>query len=210
MKRKIIFIGNSIVNGFPFSRGKSFPGLIRAAVKDGRAGFQAEVINKGNNGETTAQILARFEKDVLEHAPVCAFIMTGTNDFIFREETVSGCMNNLTTMAKRAEAAGVLPVFITPLFVDADKASRMWMAGLGIDYREVNREIQSLSDTIRASGRLVLDLNAAYTAKAGRTAEENAPGTYIDGVHPTQAGYRFLADHTLAWINEHSEELKLL
>ena len=55
MKRKIIFIGNSIVNGFPYSRGKSFPGLVRAALKDGRAGFHAEIINKGNNGETTAQ-----------------------------------------------------------------------------------------------------------------------------------------------------------
>ena len=83
--KKFIFIGNSIVNGFPLSRGKSFPGRLRAAVKESRAGFQADIINKGENGNTTADILRRFERDVLRHEPAAVFIMTGTNDFIYRE-----------------------------------------------------------------------------------------------------------------------------
>ena len=207
MKRKIIFIGNSIVNGFPYSRGKSFPGLVRAAVKDGRAGFHAEIINKGNNGETTAQILARFQRDVLDHAPVCVFIMTGTNDFIYREETAEGCMANLETMAQQADAAGIVPVLLTPLFTDARKASRMWMAGLGIDYDDINRQIADLSDRSRSSGRPCLDLNAAYRTDADAS---GSVGTYTDGVHPTPEGYRFLADTTLQWMKEHLQKLGLL
>jgi len=92
MKTKIVFIGNSIVNGFPLSRGRSFPGLIRAAVKAGEATFHADVINKGVNGETTAQILDRFEHDVLDHEPAVVVIMTGTNDFIYREADPVSCM----------------------------------------------------------------------------------------------------------------------
>lgn len=210
MKRKIIFIGNSIVNGFPYSRGKSFPGLIRAEVKAGRADFHAEIINKGNNGETTAQILDRFSRDVLDHAPVCVFIMTGTNDFIYREETPAGCMANLQSMAQQAEAAGIIPVFLTPLFTDAAKASRMWMAGLGIDYDEINRQIGELADRIRSAGRLYLDLNTAYRTAAGTASGDSAAGTYIDGVHPTPEGYRFLADTTLQWMSEHLQKLGLL
>ncbi|NCA78125.1 MAG: GDSL family lipase, partial [Alphaproteobacteria bacterium] len=57
-KEKLVCIGNSITNGFPLKRSQSFPALIREAT-----GW--EVINKGNNGETTEQVLERFPKDVL-------------------------------------------------------------------------------------------------------------------------------------------------
>ena len=106
MKQKLVFIGNSIVNGFPMSRGRSFPGLIRAAVKAGETSFHADVINKGANGETTMDILRRFDHDVLDHEPRAVFILTGTNDFIYREADPAGCMENLSEMARMARECG--------------------------------------------------------------------------------------------------------
>ena len=201
MKQKIVFIGNSIVNGFPFSRGKSFPGLIRAAVKDGKATFHGDIINKGENGQTTRDIAARFDHDVIDHQPKAVFIMTGTNDFIFNESTPDEAFENLEEMARQAEAAGIMPVYMTPLFVDPDIASRKWMAGAGVDYDEVNRQVEEFSEMLRGGGRPCLDTNIAYQRYA------SGKDAYHDGVHPTQEGYEFLAETVLSWMEEHMEEL---
>ncbi len=203
MKKKIVFIGNSIVNGFPMSRGRSFPGQVRAAIKDGQASFHADVINKGANGDTTEGILQRFEEDVLAHEPVAVFIMTGTNDFIYRESDPDGCMANLGEMARMAEEAGTVPVYMTPIAVNAEKASRMWMAGFGIDYSGINDDVRAFSDLIRESGVLYVDTWAAWEEYAG---DESA---WLDGVHPTPEGQQYLAQTVLEWMEEHAEELKL-
>ena len=100
MKNKLVFIGNSIVNGFPMSRGRSFPGQIRKALKEGldtggKVPLYGDVINKGVNGETTLDILRRFDHDVLAHAPHAVFIMTGFMMTIPREveeaAVIDGC-----------------------------------------------------------------------------------------------------------------------
>ena len=228
MKNKLIFIGNSIVNGFPLSRGRSFPGLVRAALKEGvdaggKAPLYCDVINKGANGETTMDILGRFEHDVLDHEPRAVFILTGTNDFIYREADPAACLENLEKMARMAEDAGIVPVYMTPLLVDAEKAARQWMAGLGIDYDQINGEVEEFSGMIRESGRLYIDACEAFkTFAAGDEEamaslplqEENelptSPGeAYQDGVHPTPQGYRFLAGVVLDWVTAHAAELGL-
>ena len=75
-KYKLVAIGNSITNGFPFRRSQSFPSILRELT-----GY--EVINKGNNGETTEQVFLRFEKDVINHKTDFVTILTTTNDFIY-------------------------------------------------------------------------------------------------------------------------------
>lgn len=202
------------MNGFPMSRGRSFPGLVRAAIKNGEASFHADVINKGVNGETTADILCRFDHDVLDHEPAAVFIMTGTNDFIYREADPAGCMENLSEMARRAREAGILPVYMTPISVCEKKASRMWMAGIGIDYEKISEQIEDFADRIRESGELFIDTGDAWREYAcgaeGKPADQPLDGNvWLDGVHPTPEGYEFLADAVLAWLEEHVEELRL-
>lgn len=221
MSKKIVFIGNSIVNGFPMSRGRSFPGLVRAAIKNGETSFHADVINKGVNGETTADILLRFDHDVLDHAPAAVFIMTGTNDFIYREADPAGCMENLREMARRAKTEGIIPVFMTPIHVHEEKASRMWMAGVGVDYGKVNREVDEFGALILDSGELAIDTCTAWDEEmaagdnAGAGTEAAAADlvlredAYLDGVHPTPEGYAFLANTVLAWLENRAGELGL-
>ena len=203
--KKFIFIGNSIVNGFPLSRGKSFPGRLRAAVKEGRAGFQADIINKGENGNTTADILRRFERDVRRHEPAAVFIMTGTNDFIYREADAEQCFINLERMASLAGEAGITPVYMTPIPVDAEKASHMWMAGMGIDYVHVNEDVAEFSARIIGSGRRFIDIGSAWQAHL--ESFDSPSDAYYDGVHPTADGYAVLARITADWLQTYAEEL---
>ncbi|MDO5490954.1 MAG: GDSL-type esterase/lipase family protein [Bacillota bacterium] len=205
MKKKIVFIGNSIVNGFPLSRGKSFPGLIRARVKEGSVPFRADVINKGANGETTAQIVERFVRDVLVHEPAAVFFLSGTNDFIYREATPREAFAHMEAMAGQALARGIVPVYMTPLFVDSAKATRMWMAGTGIDYEEVNARIEEFTALLCSSDRPLIDTGAAFRQYAEEVGEE----AYLDGVHPTAEGYRFLAETTADWISRNADILHL-
>ena len=210
---KLVFIGNSIVNGFPFSRGRSFPGLIRSAINDGQTGFKADVINKGANGNTTDELLLRFDHDAIEHHPAAVFILTGTNDFIYGIGDPERTFANLEIMAGKAEAAGIIPVHMTPLSVDAPLAERKWMVGSGIDYLQVNRQIDELSEIIRKSGRLFIDTNIAYRQYA-RTLEEGShplkvPYAYRDGVHPTEQGYEYIAKVVTEWIENNADKINL-
>ena len=176
MKKKIVCIGNSIVNGFPRRRSQCFASLLRETT-----GW--EIINKGNNGETTTQILARFERDVISHHPDIVVILTGTNDFIFQDATPEEAFQNLIHMANTAALRGIRPIFMTPLPVDEPMATERWMQRYGISYARVNEELRAFAALVRNSGTKYLDLNRLYPEC----------GQYIDGIHPTAAGHRFIA-----------------
>lgn len=252
MKKKIIFIGNSIVAGYPWSKGRSFVSQVRNALKgdvpapvDQAADNQPgscrtvilsqpdfakatgfEILNKGANGDTTAGILGRFSQDVLDQQPDMVFILTGTNDFIYRDATPEEAFSNMEFMAKLCEGSGaegakadlpgpddtcnnlgIIPIYITPIPVDAGKAEFMWLAGCGISYPAVNRDIDMLSELIRNSGRPYVDLNRLYPEFV---AEKGDPDlAYMDGIHPMPDGYTFIAKQVLNFMSENADTLKL-
>ena len=205
MKKKLIFIGNSIVAGYPFSRGKSFVGVLRKDLKD--KGY--DIINKGVNGDTTAGIAARLQTDALSHNPDMVFVLTGTNDFIYRDATPEEAFANMEGIAASIEATDsasggkVVPVFITPLHVDPDKAGFMWMAGFGIVYEAVNRDIDKLREMIINSGRRYVDMTALFD---GYCAEIGDPDlVYLDGLHPLDGGHRFMAEKIAEFLEQNRD-----
>lgn len=72
-------------------------------------------IDKGVSGETTQQMLGRYQKDVLDQNPQVVVIMGGTNDLAqgVSKETI---LQNLASMAEQASAAKIKVVLcsITP------------------------------------------------------------------------------------------------
>lgn len=189
--KKVVCIGNSITNGFPFKRSQSFPSLIRAAK-----GF--EVINKGVNGETTAQVLARFQHDVIDHNPDLVTILTGTNDFIFSLDTVEGAFDKINKMVTEAQEHGIKVILMTPLLTDHEMAKAAWMTGAEIDYHRVNEQLMELSNLIKEYGKskeiIVLDLQEVYRVFEGEKGTENV---FHDGLHPTVEGQAFIAESLL-------------
>ena len=213
MRKKIIFIGNSIVAGYPWGKSKSFTGVLRRILKDGDgdpAGAPAfakstgfDIINKGVNGDTTAGIAARFEADVLSHKPDIVFFLTGANDFIYREAGPEEAFANLKGLAEQADAIGAVSVYITPTPVDAGKAGYMWLAGCGISYDAVNRDLENFSELLKKSGRPFVDMNRHYREYIEELGDPDL--AYLDGVHPTPGGHEFMARKVLEVIEK--EEL---
>lgn len=184
---KVVCIGNSIVKGFPHRQGQSFPAVLRE-----RTGWQ--VINKGVNGDSTAMVLDRFEKDALSHHPDRVIILTGANDFIHRLATPAEAMDNITKMVDLAISQGAEPILLTPLRCDPEQAAREWMPGASVDYRLVNRQLSELGKLIlQASdtkGCTVVDLGLKYKGF----------GKYHDGLHPTVEGQAWIAQSIISEI----------
>lgn len=212
MKQKIVFIGNSIVAGYPWSKSKSFPGIVRAALKGAseeipqpafgkNTGF--EVINKGVNGDTTTGILNRFPEDVISHNPDLVFILTGTNDFIYRDATPQEAMANLKTMTALVDECGGKTVLLTPLPVDSGKAEVMWMAGCGISYPAVNRDLDAIAELIRNSGIAYVDLSNAFREYISSFDDPDL--VYLDGIHPMPDGHVFIAKTILDYLAKEYE-----
>ena len=205
MRKKIVFIGNSIVAGYPWGKSKSFTGVLRRMLKDGTDGSGEpiafakstgfDLINKGVNGDTTAGIAARFEQDVLLHEPDMVFFLTGANDFIYREADPEEAFANLQELAARADKREITTIYITPPPVDAGKAEYMWLAGCGVSYDAVNRDLENFSGMLRNSGRLFVDINQFYRDFAEELGDVDL--AYLDGVHPTPAGHEFIAGKIL-------------
>ena len=210
MRKKIVFIGNSIVAGYPWGKSKSFTGVLRRMLKDGvdgsgesiafAKGTGFDIINKGVNGDTTAGIAARFEQDVLLHRPDMVFFLTGANDFIYREASPAEAFENLQTLAAHADEHGVTTIYITPPHVDAGKAGYMWLAGCGISYDAVNRDLEHFSEMLRQSGRPFVDMNTLYDKYIEDIGDVDL--AYLDGVHPTPAGHEYMAQQVLALIEQ--------
>ena len=95
-------------------------------------------------------------------------------------------------MANAAALHGIRSVFLTPLPVDEAMAAERWMQGYVINYARVTEELDALSDMIRGSGTRYLDLNQLY----------RECGQYLDGIHPTAAGHRFIAERLLEFLQK--------
>ncbi|MEL7655756.1 MAG: GDSL-type esterase/lipase family protein [Bacillota bacterium] len=187
---KIVCIGNSIVNGFPHKRSQCFASLWRQASGH-------EIINKGENGDVTSNIYARYEKDVVSHKPAMAVVLTGTNDFIYQISTPAGVMNNLNKIVDLAQKNSIETILMTPLLVDGPRAKKCWMPD--VDYDEVNNNLKSLR-------LLMLDYGEKNNIRIIDTQEQyrqlytpdNVAEYLLDGLHPTVLGHeaiaRFLPD----------------
>lgn len=187
---KIVCIGNSIVNGYPHRRSQCFASLWREASGH-------EIINKGENGDVTPNVLARFEKDVIFHKPAAVVILTGTNDFIYQVCSPEEAMGYLDQMAALAKASSIDVILMTPLLIDVSLAERFWLPD--VNYLAVNEKLIMLRDLIldygQKNGVRVIDAQGKYSQLY---TPENVSEYLLDGLHPTVRGHeaisRFLQD----------------
>ena len=75
MKTDIVCLGDSIVFGYGAPAGGGWPE--RSARRLGK-----HIINSGENGDTTDEMLGRFEWDVVRYQPKEVVIMGGANDIL--------------------------------------------------------------------------------------------------------------------------------
>ncbi len=172
--QRVVFFGDSITDGWGRSQktGVFFPGK--------------PYVNRGIGGQTTPQMLMRFQQDVVHLHPAAVVILAGTNDIAGNTGPTTQQMieDNYTSMAEIAKQNGIKVIFasITPAFAYPWKP--------GIQPVERIRELnQWLQDFCAREGCVYLDYYSAMADAKGAM----LPGLSSDGVHPTAEGYAVMA-----------------
>lgn len=144
--------------------------------------FMNGLLCRGVGGQTSGDMLARFDADVLALAPAAVHILAGTND-IARDASDAALERlrcNVSRMADRADAAGVVvllasvpPAIASPGYPDRRPAPTIlafnaWLRDHAARHRYV-----------------YVDYHAALADADGGMRR----GCALDGIHPSAAGY---------------------
>lgn len=169
---RVVFYGDSITEGWiaaapAFFRGRPW-------------------LDRGIAGQTTAQMLLRFQQDVVALRPRVVVILAGTNDIAenagpFAPDATLANLASMTELA-RANGIGVVLASVPPAL------DFPWRAGL-----EPAAKIVALNARIRAlangAGAVLFDDHPALADERGGMRRDLAD----DGVHPNAAGYAVMA-----------------
>ncbi len=165
--KKIVCIGDSITFGFPYGSHVSWTKPL--AQETGNT-----VINKGINGNTTTDMLNRFDRDVLTHAPDYVIIMGGANDIAWRD-SFDRITKNFQDMVTKADTAGIKVVLGLPTPLDEPE----YEARLA-RVREWMKDLASQCEIP------IIDFHSAFLNSDGELQED----LLLDGAHPTREGYQ--------------------
>lgn len=182
-ERRVVFLGDSITDGWNLA--KAFP--------------SQPYVNRGIGAQVTAQMLLRFEQDVVALKPAAVVILGGTNDVsgFMQIETPETILANVTAMADIADARGIRVVLcaLTPVNDYGEKRGYLTKERPPATLRAVNNRLRALA---AARGYAFADYAAALVDERGLLTDAYT----ADGLHPNAAGYARMAPVARAAIAE--------
>lgn len=166
---KIVFMGNSITRGWYAQHPEFFE--------------ENNYAGRGIGGQTTYQMLARFQSDVVDLHPKAVVILAGTNDLASNCGVISPkhIVQNIKSMCEIAKANKIRPILCSVLPV----YQYNWNKERGIvadKVKELNALIEAYA---KQNGITYVDYYSALVDERGGLPEEIAK----DGVHPNMNGY---------------------
>ena len=173
-EQRVVFYGDSITDGWGRRPGTGdfFPGK--------------PYVNRGISGQTTPQMLVRFQQDVVHLHPAAVLILAGTNDIAGNTgpSTLEMIEDNFTSMNDIAKQSGIKVILasVTPAY------DYPWKPGIN-PVPEIRQLNQWLRQFCSANGCVYLDYYSSMTDEKGAM----LPGYSFDGVHPTAKGYAVMA-----------------
>jgi lysophospholipase L1-like esterase len=159
-----------------------------------------ELVNRGIGGETTVQLRARFESDVLALEPDIVILQLGMNDLVAiglqpNSETaiVRQCRDNLSFFVETLQAKAIEVILLTIIPPDQPSLARLpvWSDRIPQRVTEINQEWLNLPATAK--------LHIVDTAQILK----NESGIWHDNVnkdtlHLTPTGYEYLNQAVIA------------
>jgi lysophospholipase L1-like esterase len=169
--QRVVFMGDSITDGWGHGA-DFFPGK--------------QYVNRGISGQTTPQMLVRFQQDVVHLKPATVVILAGTNDIAGNTGPSTPAMieDNFTSMADIAHQSGIKVVISSIL----PAIAYPWRPGIA-----PADEIRSLNDWLKDFCKRDGDVYLDYYSHLADAEGGMKPGLSKDGVHPTPKGYAIMA-----------------
>ena len=178
---EVVFMGNSITDNWAFFHPDFFS--------------SHNFCGRGISGQTSAQMLVRFNDDVIDLHPKAVVIMAGTNDVAHNEYWVSPerVVDNIVAMCNQAQANGIVPI-INSIPPCSEFPWRKEIKNPGQIIVNINKSLKAYAD---ANGIVYLDYHSALT-------DENLglPKTLSDdGCHPLPDTYFTMEEMVLEAIS---------
>ena len=165
--------------------------LIGNSITDNWAKFDPEFfaannfVGRGISGQVTAQMLSRFQADVVELNPKMVIIMAGTNDIAMNNGFISHehILQNIQSMVELAKYHKIKPVLCSCLPAAAFK----WRPNLtpAEDIKRLNEMIEAYA---KANKIKYIDYYSALVDEHGGLPKKYAK----DGVHPNLEAYKIM------------------
>jgi len=174
--RTIVCIGDSLTYGYGVHAKDAWPYIV--AKETG-----ITVINRGENGDTTAEMLGRFYDDVILEEPEWVFLMGGTND-VMMGVSVDFVLENISLMIDKAKSAGIKTIIGIPP---------------GIKNRAFKTFTDSLVRYCRSEDLYYVDFEHLYPV---RMVLEGFGRLYSDDLHPTKEGHHVMAEIFCEFVKE--------
>lgn len=180
---KVVCLGDSFTRGFKIKANEAWASLLGE-----RPGW--EVLNMGINGDSSAGMLSRFQRDVIDASPDRVLLTGGINDLILRVSADTVC-SNMATMVHHARHHRIMPVLGLEPPVIPDMAESYWPEVT--DFWRVNLELGELRLKLQAFAKAfkveIVDFYGRMEAYGGERRE-----LYSDGLHLKAEGNRLMAE----------------
>lgn len=168
---KAVFMGNSITDNWAKFHPEFFA--------------ENNFLGRGISGQTTAQMLSRFQSDVVALRPKMVIIMAGTNDIAMNNGYISHehILQNIQSMCELAKHNHIKPVLCSCLPADRFK----WRPNLtpAEDIKRLNQMIKAYAKKNKIK---YIDYYSSLADEAGALPKKYSN----DGVHPIIAGYEVM------------------
>jgi lysophospholipase L1-like esterase len=173
---RVVFMGNSITEGWSFFNKKFF--------------IENPFVNRGISGQTTPQMLIRFKSDVVNLSPKSVVILAGINDIAGNTGPISieNSAENIISMAEIAKANNISVIICSTL----PAIDFPWSPGLDPGPKVI--KLNSILEKYCKEN----EVNYAdyYSAMVDNKGGLKVPEyTSIDDlVHPNKAGYKVMEE----------------
>ncbi len=156
-------------------------------------------LNKGVGGETTSQILARFDKDIVANHPPKVVILAGTNDLAGNDNnkqprSIDFILGNLSAMARKAFDGGISEVLICSVLPTSQYSWSTAIEPMPL-IQELNAKIKAYCEA--TPGCTYVDYYSAWLNAEGTGAKD---GLTYDNVHPTPLGCALMEQIILPYL----------
>lgn len=196
--QRVAFLGASVTE-----RGWNLPaGYVRLVV-DGLAanGVSITPILAGVSGNTTGQMLARFQKDVLDKKPDWLIFCVGTNDENRRNPIpLAHPEANINSIIDQSQRAGIKVMLMTTNTVGENLDNAHDLALTQYD--------QFLNQVAAQKGFPIAEVKRGLSDAIGQRKQKSNVVT-VDGVHPNLLGNEIMADTILRACGLDDSQMKM-
>ena len=160
----LVFLGDSITQGWGDNMGGAFPGV--------------KVANRGISGDTTRGVLIRLKEDVTDLNPAGVVLLIGTNDLEEKAtpEVIAGNLKLIIAELKKHNAK--MPIVLCQVFPSSASKSR--------SAEQIKKVNQLYAAAVKGDAQVTfIETHPLFANAQGDAKKEEMP----DLLHPNKAGY---------------------